>query len=42
MLAQDVQNKLLNLEPIDEANVNWSGTRRGISMMTEAASCNWV
>lgn len=38
MLAQDVQNKLLNLEPIDEANVElvWDPPWNQ-SMMTEAA-----
>lgn len=38
MLAQDVQNKLMNLEPIDEANVElvWDPPWNQ-SMMTEAA-----
>ena len=37
-LAQDVQNKLMNMEPIDEANVElvWDPPRNQ-SMMTEAA-----
>jgi metal-sulfur cluster biosynthetic enzyme len=30
VLAQDVQNKLISLEPIDEANVELVWDRRGI------------
>ena len=37
VLAQDVQNKLLGLEGVDDVASNWSGTRLEPGMMTEAA-----